>query len=178
MQDDDRIASAICSRPGEVPLPNGETSDHQRKDSSQQGGKPASLGLSKLKAYLSILHIPSGNGDLSRWLMCCNSPFMAPNVTHHLDSLEERLITTSSSSSSSLSFSFLRLMKKKEVSMAAQQKKKKLKFRNKGFRWRQRRWFPSVDLSLFIDGWEATPPSIQTTNPWKVGQHPEIYSQQ
>ena len=53
-----------------------------------------------------------------------NNPFMATNVTHHLDSLESdhRFVILS------LSFSFLHLMKRKEENMTVQQEKKKLKF--------------------------------------------------
>jgi len=53
-------------------------------------GKPTSLGLDKLKAHHFVLHVPSGGGTPSRFLMRRNKSFTATNVTHQLDSPEER----------------------------------------------------------------------------------------
>ena len=85
-QDSDGILSALWYRLGEVLLPNRETLNHEPKGRK----KPASFGSGKRKAHPSVLHILSGGGILSRRLMIHNSLFTITNVTHLLDSQEER----------------------------------------------------------------------------------------
>ena len=69
-------------------------------------------------------------------------------------------------------------MKGKKENMAAQQIKKKSQFWSKDFWRNQWRWFPPMDLSLFINGREAKPPLNQIFNPLKISPPSEIFSQQ